>query len=223
MVKVQETVPSYGVCPPLQNGDHLDAAEFMRRYGAMEARGEDIKAELLDGIVYITYPIGYLSHGIANAALQMWLGRYSAYAESARHATNATVKLGRKDIPMPDGMLWDSSAKNAWLTDDDYLEGAPELVAETSASSASYDLHQKLKAYQKAGVSEYIVWRTRDDQIDWFLLEDGAYTKTVPDKDGIIRSSHFPGLWLNVPALLTKNRREVLRTLDEGLAAQGFR
>ena len=30
------------------------------------------------------------------------------------------------------------------ISDDDYIEGAPELIVEIAASSASYDLHDKL-------------------------------------------------------------------------------
>jgi Uma2 family endonuclease len=38
------------------------------------------------------------------------------------------------------------------LTEDDYVEGAPELIAEIAASSASYDLNDKLNAYRRNGV-----------------------------------------------------------------------
>jgi putative restriction endonuclease len=223
MSLVQETPRSYRACPPLQNGDHLDAAEFMRRYEAMEARGDHFNAELINGIVYFMYPAHFASHGESDSILQMWLAHYAAYATQARHASNATVKLSRKDVPMPDGLLWDTSAKNASLTDDDYLEGSPELAAETSATSASYDTHEKFKAYQRAGIFEYIIWRTLEEELDWFMLEHGKYVRATPDEHGVIRSQYFQGLWLNAPALLSMDRREVLRTLDEGLAAQGLR
>jgi Uma2 family endonuclease len=223
MVKVQENAPSYRVCPPLQNGDHLDASEFMRRYEAMEARGEHIRAELINGIVYFMYPAHIESHGKADSILQMWLANYAAYAPHVDHATNGTVRLNEESMPMPDGFLWDTEAKNAWLTDDDYLEGAPDLVAETAATSAAYDCHEKLEAYRLAGVREYLISRTLDNELDWFVLEKGSYERLSPDEKGVIRSKYFPGLWLNVPALLAKNRREVLRTLDEGLTSQGLR
>ena len=40
--------------PPLQNGDHLSAREFLRRYQAMP---EVKKAELVNGIVYMGSPV----------------------------------------------------------------------------------------------------------------------------------------------------------------------
>ncbi|MEB3343019.1 Uma2 family endonuclease [Okeania sp.] len=45
---------------------------------------------------------------------------------------------------------------------DGYVEGAPELIVEISASSASIDLHDKLKAYRSNQVQEYLVWRFYD-------------------------------------------------------------
>jgi Uma2 family endonuclease len=50
-------------------------------------------------------------------------------------------------------------------------------VAEVAASTASYDLHDKLEEYERIGVREYIVWRVRENAINWFVREQGE----VPD------------------------------------------
>jgi Uma2 family endonuclease len=210
-------------CPPLQSGDHLDAAEFLRRYEGHEARGEHIKAELISGIVYIVLPAHYEAHGKSDSILQYWLAHYATFAQGTDHAINATVMLNIEDVPQPDGFLWDTTASNARVTPDDYLEGAPELIVETSATSVSYDSRQKLEAYLRAGVREYIIWRTLDGELDWFVLEQGKYVRQQPDAGGILRSRHFQGLWLNVTALFARDRRGVLRTLEEGLAAAGMK
>jgi Uma2 family endonuclease len=47
----------------------------------------------------------------------------------------------------------------ARISDDDYVEGAPELVAEVASSSASFDAHTKLHVYRRNGVREYLLWR----------------------------------------------------------------
>lgn len=208
-------------CPPLESGDHLDAAEFMRRYEAMESRGDERRAELINGVVYLMFPAHLESHGRSDSVIQQWLAHYSTFATDVCHAINTTVLLGRKNVPQPDGLLWHTKGGNAVRTDDDYLKGAPELVAETSASTASFDSHEKLKAYLKGGVKEYIIWRTLDGELDWFVAENGKYIHLVPDKTGVIRSRYFKGLWLNVPALLAHDRRAVLRTLEDGLRSSG--
>jgi Uma2 family endonuclease len=107
---------------------------------------------------------------------------------------------------------------NAIIDDDGYIAGAPELIVEIAASTVSYDVHDKKRVYQRNGVKEYIVWRTFDQQIDWFVLEDSKYIEMKPDAEGIIRSVEFTGLWLNVEALLARDMQQVLRTLNEGIS-----
>ena len=66
-------------------------------------------------------------------------------------ADNTTIRLDEMNEPQPDALLlidsglrWSSTCQAA----DDYVETAPELVAEISKrASASYDLHTKLEAY----------------------------------------------------------------------------
>jgi Uma2 family endonuclease len=99
-------------------------------------------------------------------------------------------------------------------TTDGYLEGAPEFVMEIAASSASYDLHDKLETYRQAGVPEYVVWRVIDEQMDWFRLHDGAYVRVEPNEDGVIESTSFPGLRLSIPALPTGDRAALLAALE---------
>ena len=102
--------------------------------------------------------------------------------------------------------------------DDGYIEGAPELIAEVAASSASYDLHDKLRVYQRNGVREYIVWRTVDQRIDWFELADDEYRPLRADGQDVIRSKVFPGLALAIDALLVGDFPVVESTLREAMA-----
>ena len=103
------------------------------------------------------------------------------------------------------------------MSDDDYVEGAPELVAEIAASSASYDLHDKLHAYRRNGVREYLVWRTLDRAFDWFELVDGVYRLRQPDASGVVNSAVFPGLRLAVDALLRGDLPAVVQAQQAAL------
>ena len=91
------------------------------------------------------------------------------------------------------------------------------MVAEVAASSASIDLGDKKRAYRRSGVQEYIVWQVFDQKIDWFQLQDGDYVSLVPDKQGIVQSQVFPGLWLDVEAMLQAEMRSVLAVLQTGI------
>jgi Uma2 family endonuclease len=103
------------------------------------------------------------------------------------------------------------------VSEDDYLEGPPELIVEVAASSASYDLHDKLRAYRRNGVQEYVVWRVYDRQIDWFQLISKEYIPLVLGDDGVVHSQVFPGLRLAVSALLTGDLALVLAELQKGI------
>jgi Uma2 family endonuclease len=122
--------------------------------------------------------------------------------------------------PQPDAMLYIAPELGGQvrITPDDYIEAAPELVAEVASSSASYDLNTKLDAYRRNGVQEYIVWRVLDQQIDWFVLRGGRYERLEPDDRGVMHSLVFPGLWLDTAALLRGDLAGTLQVLDEGLS-----
>lgn len=66
---------------------------------------------------------------------------------------------------------------------------------------------------------EYIVWRVRDRQIDWFSLQDGNYELLSGDEAGIIRSTIFPGLWLAISDVLAGNMMQVLAVRQQGIAS----
>jgi hypothetical protein len=51
--------------------------------------------------------------------------------------------------------------------------------------------------------------------LHWYNLESGE--KLPPDKNGIIRSHIFPGLWIDTVALLSGDLKAALETLSLGL------
>lgn len=125
----------------------------------------------------------------------------------------------RLDLVQPDVLLRLEQGGRSRIDAAGYVDGAPELVVEIAASSASYDLHDKLRVYRRNGVQEYVVWRVLDAELDWLVLRDGAYARLEPDEAGALQSALFPGLRLAVPALLAGDLAAVLATLQEGLAS----
>jgi len=202
--------------PPLENGDRLTRIEFERRY---QQTPDKTKAELIEGVVYVASPVRANRHGKPHAQLVGWLLVYKSETPGAYLADNTTVRLDADNEPQPDALLRiePEVGGNSRITADDYIEGAPELIVEVAASSASYDLNDKLNAYRRNGVQEYIVWQSYENRIDWFRLEEGRYVSLEPDEVGIIRSNVFPGLWLAVNALREGNLAEVLAVLQQGI------
>lgn len=205
--------------PPLENGDQLTRDEFERRYNAMP---EGTKAELIEGIVYMSSPVRVTEHGEQHFDLIMWFGHYKAYTLGVRSGDNTTVKLGASNEPQPDVVFFidPECGGRAGIDDDGYLTGPPELVAEVSGSSASIDLNYKLDVYRRHGIAEYLVWRVYDEVIEWFVLQGGQYVPLPPDAaDGLLKSSAFPGLWLDPAALVRRDLAAVLAALARGLAS----
>jgi len=203
---------------PLEPGDRLTRAEFERRYNAMP---EVKKAELIEGVVYMPSPVRYKSHGRPHSNMHGWLFNYSVATPGVELADNATLRLDADNDPQPDLILRIDEAHGgkSFISEDDYLEGSPELIVEIASSSASYDLHEKFKVYRRNGVQEYLVWRVHDQQIDWFSLQEGKYVRLAPDDQGIIESQVFPGLRLNVSALLGGDLAKVLDDLQQGIGS----
>lgn len=203
--------------PPLTNGDKLTRYEFERRYNAIP---KPKKAELIEGIVYIMpAALRFRSHGQPHARILTWLGNYEVLTPGVALGVEPTVRLDLDNEPQPDAILiiTPEAGGQTRLSEDDYIEGAPELVVEIAASSTAIDLHGKKQAYRRNGVKEYIVWQVLDQKLTWFSLEEGEYLELAPDQNGILRSRVFPGLWLAVNELLTGNMQSVLNVLQAGL------
>lgn len=212
-----ETSPQRFTIPPLENGDRLNRYEFERRYNAMPNLK---KAELIEGIVYMPpAALRFRSHGEPHGWIMTWLGVYQAATPGVVLGVEPTVRLDLDNAPQPDAVLMirEESGGQARISEDDYVEGAPELVVEIAASSAAIDLHAKKNAYRRNGVKEYIVWQVLDQKLSWFYLKEGEYVDLPVGADGILRSFTFPGLWLGVTELLAGNMQRVLTILQAGL------
>src|SRR5215470_7384700 len=143
--------PSPAPTPPLEPGDRLTRPEFERRYDAMPHLR---KAELIEGVVYMPSPVRFRHHGRPHALLMGWLIHYEAATPGVETADNSTARLDLDNEPQPDAVLLIDPARGgqAHISADDYIENAPELVAEVASSSVSIDLTTKLHVYQRNGV-----------------------------------------------------------------------
>lgn len=163
------------------------------------------------------------SHSRSHGDIMTWLGTYRAATPGVSLHDNTTVRLDADNEVQPDALLRLEAALggNSRISDDDYVEGPPELIVEIAGSSASYDLHDKLKVYRRNGVQEYLVWQVFEKHLDWFQLnEEGEYVPLPPDEGGVIHSQRFSGLRLAIASLLAGDLAAVLVELQRGLATE---
>ena len=204
--------------PPLREGDRLTREEFERRYDAMP---ELKKAELIDGVVYMGSPVRHRRHSRPHARLIGWLAIYEFATEAVEIGDNASARLTPLDEPQADATMFilPECGGQVRISRDDYIEQAAELMAEIAGSSKGLDSGKKRDLYAKVGVREYIVWRTEDEAIDWFILRDDRYQRLIPGPDGVLRSEVFPGLWLDAHAMLAGDRKRVSEGARQGIAS----
>ena len=192
---------------PLADGDHLTRAEFERRYDEMPLIK---KAELIEGIVHMGSPV-YHPHAKAHMLLSGWLSVYASCQEGLDFGDNLSVRLDLRNEFQPDLCLWKQDGQ-ASLSEEGFLEGAPELAAEISVSSVSYDLHTKKSVYERSGVREYIVWIVQEKRLCWWFLDsDDSFVEITPDpSDGLLHSRVFEGLKLDPEALVSGDLKKVI-------------
>ncbi|MCB0231229.1 MAG: Uma2 family endonuclease [Anaerolineae bacterium] len=206
-----------GLVPPLFNGDHLTRAEFERRYAAQPRLK---KAELIEGVVYMPSPVHLKKHSKPHSRIVGWLYNYVAATPGTDFGDNATVRLDRENEVQPDAFLriLEKAGGQSRVDEDDYLAGAPELIIEVAASSAAYDLHEKLRVYRRNGVQEYVVLLAQERDTRWHRLVEGAYQLIPPDENGVLRSQAFSGLHFHPGLFWADELEALLEVLQAGIA-----
>jgi Uma2 family endonuclease len=202
--------------PQLENGAQLTRAEFHRLY---EQAPPGFQAELVGGVVYLPSPLRR-THGVHHVALSTLFGVYVSETRGTEAGDNPSLLLGDDSEPQPDLYLriLPEFGGQSTTTADDYVAGPPELLVEIAVSSRSLDLHAKRVDYQRYGVREYVVVLPATREIVWFDLAAGRQ-HTLP-ADRVIRSQAFPGLWIDVDAVLAQDGARGLTTLRQGLASE---
>ena len=201
--------------PPLKDGDRMTQEEFHRRY---EAYPEDVKIELIGGVVHVASPMKG-PHGLYSFEVNLALGIYKASTPGVEGAAGISAILNEKGEPMPDLLLrlHHECGGQSRFNDRQYLEGAPEFIAEVSDATLAIDLNRKKKDYLETGVQEYLVLDLVEREIHWFHFP--SKRKLKPGKDGVWRSREFPGLWIDGPALLARDSAKLIAAVQRGLAS----
>ncbi|MFO0841985.1 MAG: Uma2 family endonuclease [Gemmataceae bacterium] len=199
----------------MHSGDQLAQPEFHLRY---EAYPEDAKFELIGGVVHMASPMRG-PHGLYTSELHGLFFLYKVATPGVEAPENITTILGPRSEPQPDLMLrlQREYGGQSDYDEDQYLRGAPELVAEVAHSTVALDMHGKRDDYLAAGVLEYVVLCVAEGEIHWHHFP--SKRKLKPDRAGVYKSRAFPGLWLDGPALIARDSARLIATLQRGLAS----
>lgn len=174
-------------------------------------------------------PVSLDRHGTPHLDVATWVGVYCSRTPGLLRGSDSTVFIDGTNEPQPDVLLGIPVAaggrtKLVERNGRQYVDGPPDLVVEVAASTAAIDLHAKLAAYQRNGVGEYLVVLTEEQrEVRWMALADDRFEPIAPSPDGLLRSTLFPGLWLDPAALLAGDLPKLLAALDAGCATDAHR
>jgi Uma2 family endonuclease len=206
----------------LHNGDHMSQKQFHQIYELMP---EGFRAELVDGTVFVSEPLG-LEHSGMHIRLNSLFDAYQGTTPGVEAGDNATVILGKEDEVQPDIFLrilpeFGGQSQTTGRGNKSYVKGAPELIVEVAHNKWSMDFHSKRRRYQNAGVIEYLTLCLDPLELSWFSLRTDS--KLVASDRGTLPSGIFPGLWIHVDALLQMNYEKLMRVLRRGLSSAGHK
>ncbi len=174
---------------PVRQGD-ITFEEFL------ETVPDGQKADLLDGVIYITSP-----DNTDAADLNGWLGILVFCFVEANdlgkvYFSRVAYRLGPKRGPEPDIGFVPKELESTRRRG--YIDGLPTLAVEiVSPDSVGRDYVQKRPIYESAGVGEYWIIDPDEKQATFLVLRGGRYLQLKP-KNHIFSSEVLPGFCIDV-------------------------
>ncbi|MFN4178672.1 MAG: Uma2 family endonuclease [Armatimonadota bacterium] len=165
-------------------------------YDALTELEEDVKAELIDGVMIVHSPektrhedvFGFMFPLMRIFAIQTKQGKVLG--------SMATVHLGKCRKVKPDIVAVREERKH--IITEEAVEGTPDLVVEiVSQRTRRYDLGEKRKVYEQAGVPEIWLVDFERKQVTVFRKTKQGY-RSETKNSGILKSQVLRGFWLEV-------------------------
>jgi len=137
------------------------------------ALGEDVRAELIEGEIYVAAALNSRHQGIVVELTFRLHGHVKAHGLGRVFVAPLDVYLPTGDVVEPD-LVFVSAARGEMIGRD--IRGAPDLVVEVvSPGNPERDRLVKRLLYECNGVAEYWIIEPDDEAIEVLRLVDGAY------------------------------------------------
>ena len=154
---------------------------------------DDVRAELIDGDLYVT-PAPTSRHQGIVANLLLILGPFMRESGLGRvYVSPLDVHLPSRDVVQPDLILVRTANRSIVQ---DWIRGVPDLVIEvTSPSHPERDRIVKRNLYARNGVPAYWLVEPEERGIEVLRLRDGVYGSEVyRTGSAVLRTDTLPGL-----------------------------
>lgn len=159
--------------------------------------------EVIDGVLYMSPP-PRIRHQRASFRLARRLGNFvEEHHLGEVLEAPVGVRLPNQPVPFQPDIIF-VRAERLDIIGEDYVEGTPDLIIEIlSPGNWLYDRREKMQVYQAAGVPEYWIVDPRDNTIEIYILEQGAYLLTGKYGQGeVARSRLVQGFDISVDQVL---------------------
>jgi Uma2 family endonuclease len=202
----------------------VDLPYTLRLHGVTEEMfdevvDEDIKAELLDGVMIVHSPASPRHDDVAGfvRGLMRYYARRKRLGRVLGPDTLVHLATCRKFAP---DIFFIRQARVRRSLSEKQFEGAPDLVVEIlSPSNRDEDLNDKRPAYRKAGVRE--IWLIDPDSREAVIdrKRKRGYT-TTQSSEGRLTSAVLPGFWLDLAWVWSEEIPDDLECLEHILRQQ---
>lgn len=161
----------------------------------LELVQEDQKADLLDGVVYMSSP-----ENIDHNRLVGWLDKVLGLYVEQRNLGELTInkvayRLSTRNAPEPD--LAFVRADRIGIFKSSYADGPPDVAIEfVSPDSVERDYEHKRRRYEEAGVGEYWIIDAEEKRATFLSHQSGGFVE-MPVEDHVFCSRVIPGFRLD--------------------------
>lgn len=159
---------------------------------------------MLDGVIYMASPDTWRSNDIT-AFIDSLLRMYNDARKIGGRVfvTRFAFRLSKYRAPEPD-VAYVTPERVSLVTQRE-MKGGPDIAVEiVSRDSRDRDYGDKMRAYRKAGVTEYWINDALQNRVEFHRLEKRRYQLVALENSRIFRSKVLPGFWLDVEWLLAK-------------------
>ena len=135
----------------------------------------------------------------------------------------ACIRVGVKiedQLIYPDMIVMIGHGRNKQCNPDyenNYFVGPPNFVLDIHENTKSQFIKERKNLFANSGVQEYLIVNESQSKIEWNRLVNKKFKKIKPDKEGIIKSTSLPGLWMPIKALKKRDNWQIMACIEHGL------
>jgi len=152
--------------------------------------------------------------------LAMCINEYRVRTVGLYACIRVGVKIGNK-VLYPDMIVMINCGRNKQCNPDyenDYFVGPPNFVLDIHENTKSAFIKERKELFENAGVQEYLIVNEKLTNIEWNRLINNKFKKVKPDREGIIKSTSLPGLWIPIDALKKRDNWKITACIEHGIS-----